>query len=234
VARLRRLAAAGHCHLVVQPLLPGRTLAADVADLAAWGDALREQAATERVRVLGWALAPGSLWLLLEPETAEGVGRLMQGLGRRVVAPLNRRLGQAGPAWAGRFRAAIVEPGPWRLAATLWVDSRAESPAFGSGAARTGQAARPPWLLDPPELWALGNTPFERESRWAQRLEAGLPADQADRLARGASGCWAVGSAGFAATLAEQLGRPTSPRSPGRPARQARRAPPAPSPNHQD
>jgi putative transposase len=145
----------------------------------------------------------------------------MQGLGRRVVAPMNRRQGHTGPAWAGRFRAAIVEPGPWRLAATLWVDGQAEPPHFGSRAARTGQAPRPAWLLDPPELWALGNTPFERESRWARLLEAGLPADQADRLARAASGSWVVGSAVFTATLAEQLGRPTSPRSPGRPARRS-------------
>lgn len=218
MARRPRLEAPGHSHLVWQPLVAGRSLVADDADLMRWCDALREVGALERVAIQAWAISADSAWLLLAPEQAGSLGRFMQGLGRRCVAALNRRHGLAGPLWAGRFRAAIVEPGGWRLAATQWVDGQAARLEWGSAAPRAGLARRPAWLADPPELWTLGNTPFERESLWRLRLDQPLPPFQAEILARAATGNWVAGSAAFAHGLAESLGRATRPRMRGRPA----------------
>jgi len=89
--------------------------------------------------------------------------------------------------------------------------------AWCSAAHHLGQA-RDPHLGEPPEVWALGNTPFERESAWRERLDAGLDAATDAALARAVHGTWAAGSPAFLAEVAAAAGRPTAPRRAGRPA----------------
>ena len=72
-------------------------------------------------------------------------------------------------------------------------------------------------LADPPELWSLGNTPFDRETAYAALLERGLGAEEDSELARAVHGAWALGSSEFMTDLAHRAGRPTAPRQPGRP-----------------
>jgi putative transposase len=72
-------------------------------------------------------------------------------------------------------------------------------------------------LKNPPEIWALGNTPFEREAAYRSLLAAGLPATQAQALRQAALGGWAAGSAAFALDLSRATARPARPRPRGRP-----------------
>ena len=78
---------------------------------------------------------------------------------------------------------------------------------------------RQPLLSDCPALWALGNTPFEREAAYRQLLDEGLPTDQARALGQASRQGWAVGDADFLAELARHTDRPLAPRPRGRPRR---------------
>ena len=89
---------------------------------------------------------------------------------------------------------------------------------WSSAAHRLGRR-RDPLLQDPPEMWTLGNTPFERELGYRRRLEQGVPEAAAGRLDRAVRGTWAVGSESFAEQVASQAGRPATPRPRGRPRR---------------
>lgn len=219
MARLPRLAVAGQPHYVVQTGVHGQPLALDDTDRAAMLAALREAAATQRVAVWGYALLPQALHLVVCPATPEGLGRMMQTLGRRYVLAFNRRHQRSGALWGGRFRAAVVEPGAWLLAALARVDRLGqEGGAWSSAPHHLGQA-RDTLLADPHEFWSLGNTPFERESTWRDRLAAGPDPSRDDALARAVHGTWVAGSTAFAAEMAALAGRPGSPRRPGRPAK---------------
>jgi putative transposase len=114
--------------------------------------------------------------------------------------------------WDGRFRCAVVEPGAPRLAVLQLIDSQ---PVATSATHRCG-GARDPMLVDLPEFWQLGNTPFEREVAYRTLLVQGVPRD-APQLRAAALGGWAIGSPAFQADLAEHQGRPTRPRPRGRP-----------------
>jgi len=81
---------------------------------------------------------------------------------------------------------------------------------------RTG-GERDSTLTDPPEFWALGNTPFEREDAYRRRLAAPPAPDTVASLRRAVLGGWPVASPAFAATLAASTGRAARPRSAGRP-----------------
>jgi putative transposase len=231
MARLSRLALPGLPHCVLQQPVHGSLLVQDDADRAALLKAVHDAAGRHQVAVWAYAIEPAALHLVLCPSTAEALGRMMQTLGRHYVPGFNRRHGRTGALWAGRFRAAVVEPGHWLLQALLrvdrlggWADS--EGARWCSAAHRLGQR-RDPGLADPPEWWALGNTPFERESAWRMRLQQGLDQEAEAALARAVHGAWAVGSPSFKAKVAALAGRPTTPRPAGRPLK-SKRAEPVP------
>jgi putative transposase len=221
MARLPRLVLPGQAHLVIQRGRgegAGSRVFVDADDRSAYIDALREAAVHEQVQVHAWALLDDEVQLLATPAEAAALGTLVQALGRRYVSAYNRRHRHRGSLWDGRFRCAVVEPGATRLAALRLVDGQSSEPGVTSASQRTG-GARDPMLVDTPEVWALGNTPFEREAAYDALLAQGLPDAQALALRRAALGGWAAGSAAFAAAIAERAARPARPRAPGRPRR---------------
>ena len=224
MARLPRLAIAGQPHWLIQRGLADRPVFADDIDRDNYLDALREAAASKGVRVHAFALAADEVHLVLTPAEATGPSRLMQAVGRRYVSAHHRRHGGRGTLWDGRFRCAVVEPGPTLLAVLALVDGLAPEPGHSSAGLRCGQPERRLPLSNPPEVWTLGNTPFERERAWRQRLDEGLPAAQRQHMLDVARGGWALGSPAFVRALAEALARPTVPRPRGRPPRPAPRA----------
>lgn len=221
MARLPRLAVAGQPHWLIQRGLADRPVFADDIDRDTYLDALREAAAGSGVRVHAFALGAEEVHLVVTPDSEQGPSRMMQALGRRYVSAHHRRHGGRGTLWDGRFRCCVVEPGAWLLAVLALVDTICPEPGHSSAGHRSGLPERRLPLLDPPELWSLGNTPFERETAWRRRLADGLPAAQRQALLGAALGGWAIGSPGFLRELAARLQRPTQPRPKGRPARRA-------------
>jgi putative transposase len=229
MARLRRLVVPGLVHLLVQRGHNAQPVFVDDEDrrlyLAALLDALRSQA----VVLHAYALLDNEVQLLLRPPSEPALSRMMQALGRRYVAAFNRRHGRSGTIWEGRFRAGVVQDGEPTLQGMLLVDS---SPArrglaasmhaghWSSARHRLG-LCRDPLVIDPPEFWRLGNTPFEREAAYAALLARGLDAEQVQRIEHAAASGWALGSAQFLAEIERQLGRPVRPRARGRPPRRA-------------
>jgi putative transposase len=224
MARLTRLSLPGHAHLVVQRGQGHMPVFADAHDRSAYVAALFEAAAATQVQLHAYALLDQETRLLVTTPAqpaqalpaAPAVTRLMQALGRRYVAGYNRRHGRAGSVWAGRFGAAVLQSGPWVLDALLWVDGASSEPGHTSAAHRTGSQPLAP-LANPPELWALGNTPFEREAAYSRLLQAGVSTDRAAQLRQAALGGWALGSAAFVAGVAQATARPSRPRPRGRP-----------------
>lgn len=206
MARQARLAVAGLMHYVLLRGHNGMVVMTDGEDRRLFLQALRE--ALTGCTLHGFALLDSEVHLLLRPAEAGSLSRDVQALGRRFVAAYNRRHGRSGTPWDGRFRAAVVEPGAVALAVTQRVD-------------QLGSTARPAsgLIVDPPEWWALGNTPFEREQAYQRLLAQSLPANLEARLDQALRSGSVIGSSAFVAHLAEQTQRPLVPRRRGRPAR---------------
>lgn len=241
MARLTRLAVAGHVHYVVQRGHSGGAIVADDADRRTFVDALREAARSHGCLLHAYAIGDREVHVLLSPPSAEALSRTMQALGRRYAAAFNRRHGRSGALWDGRFRAAVVEPGPATLAALRLVDTglavqttaaadaargepevpSAARPAVPTSAAQRLGGPRDLELTDPPEYWRLGNTPFEREARYRELCDEPLPAALRQALRHAALHAWAFGSPSFIAALEQQTSRPLRPRARGRPRRTA-------------
>lgn len=226
MARLSRLAASGRAHLLRQRGNNGQAVFVDDADRERYLALLREAALAHGVAIHAYALADDAVTLLATPDSAIGLSRMMQALGRSYVAAFNRRHGRNGTLWEGRFRSAVIEAGTRLLEAMVFVET---GPPEASATA--GDPVLPRWssarhhlglghdplVADHPHYWTIGNTPFEREAEHRRLLERGLGASARHAIAAALQGGWALGSAAFVAELAEHLGRRVLPRQRGRP-----------------
>jgi putative transposase len=149
----------------------------------------------------------------------------MQALGRRFALAFNRRHTRSGSLWDGRYRAAVVESGALLLEAMVFVDQSASvheaasagpRPSWSSARQHVGHESPAP-LVDPPEYWALGNTPFDRASAYRVLVEEPLRAEQVQRLISAANRGLAVGSEDFLSALQTLAVRPVGTRPRGRP-----------------
>ena len=227
MARLPRLCLPGLPHLMRQRGHRDAAVFLDDTDRQTYPAALREAAALQRLPVHAYALLRSEVRLLITPDQPDSLGRLLQSVGRRYGAAFNRRHGRSGGLWEGRFRATVVEPGLELLGAMGWVEGaphraglvvRAQDWPWSSARHHLGQA-REPWLVDPAEYWALGNTPFDRETVWQRQLEEGQGEAQAQRFDDASRRGWPLGSGAFLAQVAASTDRPVSPRPRGRPPR---------------
>lgn len=215
MARLPRLVIAGAAHCVVQQGLAGRPVFVDAQDRDSYAAALLAAAAAEQCSLHAWALLEAEVRLVVTPAAAPALARLLQGVGRRYVSAYHRRHATSGTLWSGRYRSAVLEPGSPVLDALRWVDGASATPGWTSAGHRTGGWALA-GVVDPPEIWQLGNTPFEREAAYQSLLAAGLPEGRAWWLRKAVMGGWAAGSEPFAAAVAAAGERPARPRSAGR------------------
>jgi putative transposase len=216
MARLPRLALPGHAHWIVQRGTSGRAVFADDEDRRVFLAALREAAALEQVGIHAYALTDAEVHLLARPASPQGLSRMMQALGRRYVSAHHRRHGGSGTLWDGRFRCALLEPGTTLLEVLRLIDGLAPTPGHSAFAHRSGGASDG-LVLDPPEFWTTGNTPFERQMAWRTTVADGFAPARAAALVAAARGGWVVGGPVFAAAVAEATGRPAAPRARGRP-----------------
>lgn len=221
MARLPRLAVADATHYLLLRGLDGERSPcfADAGDRDAAWSTLVAAAAAEGLQLHAAALLPEALHLLVTTADAAGLARMVQSLGRRYVAAYNRRHGRRGPLWDGRYRCAVVEAGPWRLQALLLIDGLSADPGMSTASHHCG-TSRWPGLRDLPEWWSLGNTPFEREAAYAEKLSHGPATATRAALLRAVASGWVFGSAAYAQRLAAIHGRPTGARPRGRPRRQ--------------
>ncbi len=229
MARLPRAQLAGWPHLLVQRVHDGQLLARDDQDRQRLLDCLRDAARVHRVAIHAYALAADRLWLLVTPSEPDGISLLMQALGRRYVALFNRRHAREGSLWSGRFRATLIDPQHALLDGMALIETlavrqgrvaQADDDPWSSARHHLGRSSDP-LLTVHPQFWTLGNTPFEREAAWRQRLQEGLPADRIQAIEQAVHTGWALMPADAAERLQATVGRRLSPRPRGRPRKPA-------------
>lgn len=225
MARLARLARAGLTQHLIHRGNNRQPIVLDDEDRRALLAALQECAATHKVAIHAYVLMDNHLHLLATPSTDEGLGRMMQSLGRRYVAAFNKRHGRSGTLWEGRYRAAPLEPETYLMPAMRCIElnpvraglaARAADYPWSSCQHHVGRR-RDPLVTDPAAYWALGNTPFDREMRYRHLLEEGVSEAEHRTLVDSALKGWPLGSPRFLAELAKSAERPVAPRPRGRP-----------------
>jgi putative transposase len=170
---------------------------ADEADLKAYAHWLREGAEKYGVAVHAWVFMTNHVHLLVTPESAEGISRCMQYLGRYYVRRFNYRYRRSGTLFEGRFKSSIVQSRAYLLVCQRYIElNPVRAGMVGDPADYTWSSYRAHafgksvGLWQPhPEYLALGNTPAARRSAYrqffAQELSARVLNDIRDALNTG-------------------------------------------------
>lgn len=232
MARLPRLSLPGYPHHVILRGNNQQPIFSCPADYQTLLDLIEEHARKSGVAVHAYVLMSNHFHLLVTPEAADSLPRMMQSVGRRYVRYFNDRQGRSGTLWEGRYRSTPIQTETYLLACMAYIDLNPVR------AGLVAEARDYPWsshghyvglrsdkLVTPhPLFWTLGNTPFAREAAYADMVGVGVSASQQAALTESALSGWALGDADFLADLQKRterrvvkarVGRP--PRKPGIP-----------------
>lgn len=155
---------------------------------------LGEALATQGVPLHAYVLMDNHVHLLLSPPSGDALARAMQSVGRRYVAWFNHRHERTGTLWEGRFKLNRVDTDAYLLMCQRYIELNpvragivADPGAYRWSSARHHLGQRQdPLITDHPGFWLLGNTPFDRQGRYATWLAEGTPADEARSIVEAA------------------------------------------------
>lgn len=225
MARLPRLVIPGQMHCILQRGNDRQQVFRDEADYQAYHRWLREAAIRFRVAVHAYAFLPNQVYVLATPSDAGGLAQMMQWLGRYYVPYFNQRYERTGTLWEGRYRAAVVDAQAYFLACCAYI----ELSPLRAGLVNTPDAyswssylhhvgLKPdPLITDHSLYWALGNTPFERELTYRDRVAQGLTKLELTRMGETLQKGKALARDSFVKELERQTGRRLSAAKRGRP-----------------
>jgi len=225
MARLPRLTLPGYPHRVVQRGNNRQAIFASAADYRALLDLIGEQARAFDVAVHAYVLMSNHFHLLVTPQTADGLPKMMQAVGRSYVRWFNQRQQRTGTLWEGRYKSTLIQTDRYLLACMAYIDLNP---------VRAGLVERPqdyPWsshlhyagvradalVTAHPLYWELGNTPFAREAAYAELVHRGVEPSQQSALTDATLSGWALGEPDFVADLQKRTERRVAKKSAGRP-----------------
>lgn len=232
MARLARVSVPGYPYHIIQRGNNRQAIFRSDADREKLRALLQENAAQFEVAIHAYVLMDNHFHLLVTPHDQDGMPRMMQAVGRRYVRYFNDTQERSGTLWEGRYKSALVQSERYLLACMVYIDlnpvragmvALAQDYAWSSHAHYIGLHIDR--LVTPHALaWDLGNTPFARESRYRELVQAGVSREQRMALGRSVTSGWVLGDDRFIAKLQGRTARRLTRSVPGRPTKSTRTA----------
>lgn len=225
MARLPRLTLPGYAHHVIQRGNNRQAIFSRPLDFTTWLQLAAECAHQFHVAVHAYVLMDNHFHLLATPESADGLPKMMQALGRRYVRYFNDHYARTGTLWEGRYRSTVIQAETHMLSCMAYMD---QNPVRAGLASPTQDY---PWssyghyagqrvdrlITVHPIFWSMGNTPFSREAAYAELVKRVVGGPSQLALTEAALGGWALGDARFVTELQKKTPRRVTKGSPGRP-----------------
>ncbi len=225
MARLTRLCVPGELHHVRVQGNNHQDIASAPEDFAHLHALWVRESDRHGVKVHAYVFLPNCVNVILSPTHALGLTQCMQAIGRVYVAWYNRKYSRTGTLWQGRFRSTVLASETWLLPSMVYLDwapvraglvEQVGAYGWSSHSHYIGQQ-RDPLIESPEGIWRLGNTPFARESQYAEMVQLGLTGTQVVQISKALDSGWPLGGEEFVAKLQSQTSRRLSPMKPGRP-----------------
>ncbi|MBN1006601.1 transposase [Amphritea pacifica] len=120
--RLGRLVLPGYPHHIVQRGHNKQVVFAEDRDYQYYLNTLAEFKDEFQVVVHAYCLMTNHVHLLLEPETASGLGELMKRLAGRQTRYFNKQEGRRGTLWEGRYKSSVVDAENYFFACLRYIE----------------------------------------------------------------------------------------------------------------
>ncbi len=152
---------------------------------------LTEAAKRYALPIHAFVLMSNHVHLLATPHDATAMATVMQSVGRAYVPWFNKRHARTGTLFEGRFRSSVVDTDFYLFACARYIEMNpiraglVEFPGdyrWSSYRHNVG-LEKHPLVTEHTAMWALGNTPFERQANYKKMFEIPLD-EQATTLIR--------------------------------------------------
>ena len=227
MARLPRLTVPGYPHHVIQRGNNRQPIFVAAEDFGRMLALLSEYASQFQVAIHAYVLMDNHFHLLATPETAEGLPKMMQAVGRSYVRYFNDHHGRSGTLWEGRFRSCLTQAETYLLACQRYIelnpvraDMVAHPAEYRWSSYRANAQGEEDALVRPHPLYeALGRDAARRQAAYRELFRYELEPGLVDEIRRATNGNYALGNERFAKQVALALGRRAAPGKSGRPRR---------------
>ena len=186
---------------------------------------LKEAKKKTKSKIYAYCFMTNHVHLLLEPSSSDGIGDMMQSLGRRYVRYINQTYKRIGTLWEGRFKSSLVSKDEYLLACARYIELNplrakmvSDPKDYPWSSFRFRAEGRPDGLLDEDPVYkGLGKTSAERQTRYKEWFKRGIPQGELSLIRDAVQKGGILGSGGFFDAVAKLAGRDVCLRPRGRP-----------------
>ena len=154
---------------------------------------------------------------LVTPHTEDGIGKMMQMLGRYYVQYFNQGYKRTDTLWEGRYQAALMDSEQYLLTCMRYIElnpvraqNRADHPAeypWSSYAFNAG--GKEDQRVTPHSQYRrIGTTEQDRQSAYRQLFRTRIPSMTLETLREATNKAWVIGGERFKARVSKQIDRP--------------------------
>ena len=217
MARLPRFAIPGQPQHVIQRGNNRQDIFCADEDYLFYLEKLADAAKKHQCDIHAYVLMTNHVHLLVTPHTENGIGKMMQMLGRYYVQYFNHSYQRTGTLWEGRYKATLIDSEQYLLTCMRYIEL---NPVRAQN--MVNHPAEYPWssyaynalgkddsLVTPQlEYRRLGTTKQERQSVYRQLFRARIPDMMLEALREATNKAWVMGSERFKARMSKQMDRP--------------------------
>ena len=219
MARLPRLSLPGIPQHIIQRGNNRQACFFTEEDYPVYLDKLKEYSRKYGVAVHAYVLMTNHVHLLLTPEEADGVSRLIQSLGRYYVRYVNQRHGRSGTLWEGRFKSCLVDSENYFLTVSRYIELNpvragmvAEPGEYPWSSYRRNALGKPIELITPHACYlSLGKTEARRRNAYRALFAEAIAEHELKEIRDAVNKSWVLGGEGFRKRIERRTGRRASP-----------------------
>jgi putative transposase len=157
------------------------------------------------VQLHAYVLMTNHVHLLMTPSTSDGIGKVMQSIGRTYVRTINGLYRRSGTLWEGRYKASLIDSDAYFLSCQRYIELNPvragmvthPSEYKWSSYQQYGAAKIITCLTPHPLYLALGNTTEERQHRYRELFREALPEADAHQIRQCLQHNYPLGDARF-------------------------------------
>ncbi|MCW8935597.1 MAG: transposase [Gammaproteobacteria bacterium] len=216
MARLPRYVLVGHPQHVIQRGNNRQKIFKSAGDYEYYLEKLSDAAEKHQCEIHAYVLMTNHVHLLITPHTENGIGKMMQMIGRYYVQYFNKSYNRTGTLWEGRYKATLINTEQYLLTCMRYIE---ENPIRAKNMVK--QLSDYPWssyacnalgetneLLTPQrEYKNLAKTKAGRSSAYSKIFRKKLGSQELDDIRESTNKAWVLGDDKFKEKIAKQLDR---------------------------
>jgi putative transposase len=223
MARLPRFVLPGQPQHVIQRGNNRGDIFRAEADYRFYLEKLQAAADKHGCAIHAYVLMTNHVHLLLTPQAEDGIGRLMQTLGRHYVQFYNCCYRRTGTLWEGRYRATLIDSERYLLTCMRYIElnpvrgGMVERPSeYPWSSYRHNALGRPdPLLTAHAEYRRLGTSAEKRRTAYRQLFRNHIAQKTLDEIRYATNRAWVLGDDRFKRRVERHLERQIAPRPRG-------------------